>query len=260
MLRVFATEILKLRRTLALWVSLLCPLVVVLLAFAVAARFEEPLSEPRSAWSLISTNAYSIWALIMLPLFIALVTTLTGHLEWEGLQWKHLFALPIPRWHICAAKLSANLLLCTLATLALVVWTLLAGLLLWVLKHPLGVELGPPPLALFVPPFAALFAALLLVALHSWISMRFAAVVAGLGVGVAGSVGTLLVTSSRYIDEYPWSFPVYVNSSVQALFFGGPSAFAASAEHLWTRLALFTLAAVAIALAGAWDVSRREIR
>ncbi len=258
--RVLATEILKLRRTLALWVSLLCPLVVVLLAFAVSMRFDQPFSEPRSAWNLVSANAYSIWALLMLPLFVALVTTLTGHLEWAGSQWKHLFALPIPRWRLYAAKLVANLLLCGLATLALIGWTLLAGLLLWAFKRPLGVELGPPPPTLFVLPFATLLAALLLVALHSWISMRFAAVVTGLGVGVAGSVGTLLVTGSRYIDEYPWSFPIYVTSVVKALLTGEPSAFAGGTDQLWVRLAIFTVVAVAIALLGAWSVCRREIR
>ncbi len=260
MSRALLAELSKLKGTLALWVSLLCPLVVVLLAFAIAMRIEQPLEVPRSAWGMIAGNGHSIWALLMLPLFVALVTTLTGQLEWAGSQWKHLFAQPVARWHLYAAKLFSNLLLSLLATAALVGWTLLAGISLWVLKGSLGVELGWPPVDLLVMPFLVLLAGWHLVALHTWISLRFESVVACLGVGVAGSVGTVIITSSRYIDEYPWSFPIHAYGALRSALFGVESPFRGGTEEIWSRLAIFSMLAVMLAIAGGWNVCRREVR
>jgi hypothetical protein len=46
-----------------------------------------------------------LWCLLGLPHLVALETALLAGSEHRENTWKHLFALPIPRWTICAAKL-----------------------------------------------------------------------------------------------------------------------------------------------------------
>ena len=63
----------------------------------------------------------------MMPLLIALVTALLNGIEHSDKQWKHLFALPVPRWAVYFAKLIVAQGLILTSTLVLALFTAIVG-------------------------------------------------------------------------------------------------------------------------------------
>src|SRR5690606_20585172 len=91
--RVLAAEAIKLRNTLALWMCLIAPAVVVLLYLMMALsskRAPQP-ADAEEAWSGWFRAVSGLWSFLMLPLFITLEAALLAGLEHANHQWKFLF-------------------------------------------------------------------------------------------------------------------------------------------------------------------------
>ncbi len=99
--RALRAEILKLNRTLALAMIFVAPLAVNFLAWLVIMRTDIKNPEP---WKSLANNTLFVWGILMMPLFTTLETALISGLDHGASAWKHLYALPIPRWTIYAAK------------------------------------------------------------------------------------------------------------------------------------------------------------
>ena len=98
--RALSAEALKLRGTLAMWMCLIAPAVVVGL-YVLQITFRDiparPNIDPATAWQGFAYSAFGLWAFLMLPLFVTLQSALLAGLEHGERQWKHLLALPLPR-------------------------------------------------------------------------------------------------------------------------------------------------------------------
>src|SRR5678815_1142274 len=111
-IRVLLTECLKLKRTLALWMVLVTPLVMVILQFAITAKRANVLmANGNDAWPPMVRQTTEVWPLLMMPMFVTLETSLLAGLENTGKNWKSLLALPAPRWTIYASKLLVTITL-----------------------------------------------------------------------------------------------------------------------------------------------------
>ena len=139
-------EALKMKRTLVLWLAFLAPLVVVVfILVGYLDRGKEWLGTGlENAWIEFAQSVDIFWALLMLPLFITLQTALLAGLEHQSEQWKHLYALPVPRWTVVAAKQAVTAALIGLSHLMLICLTLLGGWLLWLLRPGLGFHVAIP--------------------------------------------------------------------------------------------------------------------
>ncbi len=139
-------ELLKLPRTLALWAAIFVPLVVIALttvinlSHATGSRFDPV--QPNGWDSLMLNLVLFLWCLLGLPLFVALKTALLAGLEHRENSWKHLFALPIQRWTIYAAKMLVAAGLLCLTSLTLAVGTGLEGFRIILALRP---DLGLAP-------------------------------------------------------------------------------------------------------------------
>src|SRR5690349_25160712 len=103
---VILTEVSKLKRTLALWMAIRAPMVIVNLYFIVGIAGPGPLvRQGTDTWVLLTRNTVQLWTVLMLPLFITLETSLLAGLEHSERNWKFLLSLPIPKWTLYAAKL-----------------------------------------------------------------------------------------------------------------------------------------------------------
>jgi ABC-2 type transport system permease protein len=142
LVRATRVEVLKLRRTLALWASLLVPLAVIAmttamnLSRATGTRFDP--DQPNSWESLMLDLVLFLWCLVGLPPFVSLETALLAGLEHRENTWKHLFALPIPRWTIYVPKLLVAFALVCFSSLVLAVGTGLEGLIILSQRPDLG--------------------------------------------------------------------------------------------------------------------------
>jgi hypothetical protein len=206
-----AAESLKLRRTLALRLAFLAPLLIVFLeSLLFYQRGEKLVTSGTDMWSLFTKNNLVLWGLLMAPLFVTLQTALLADLEHRHRNWEHLLALPLSRVAIYGAKQAMALALIGLSTPVIWVGIMLAGLGLRMLRPGIGFEAPVPLWPILRFALLSYFCSWLIIALHTWIAIRWPGFVKALGVGVAATVVGVVVVQSEHALYYPWTLPAAV--------------------------------------------------
>lgn len=238
---VLAVEAYKLRRSLALLLAVVAPVLIAVFMFFNLLRFEKPMP-----WSMALQTSAAIWAFFMLPMSVTALTALVAHAEHGPRTWDHLRALPLPRWHLYAAKAvcvlgvvaAMSLLLAMLAALAVQA----AG---W--WKPAVAATGTPDFADYLLLLGRIFlAAWLMVAVQLWIALRYANFVPALAAGIGGTFFAVVATSAKIGVVLPWQIPVNQLASDPARaqlalalgFIGGCAAFVLMLWRLSQREAL----------------------
>jgi len=246
-------ELIKLRRTLAFWLMLIAPLSIVGLTVLFDIRLAADVSgADRDAWSTLIRDTLGFWVVLMLPLFIALESALLAQLEHGQNMWKHLFALPIPRWTVYTAKLLISILIVGMATVFLFLGVLGAGGLIQALHLRTDFHWGPPD-----PSWATALRTTGLVFLLSWgmialqtyVSMRWSSFTVTLGVGIMGSIATFIfVRSLTLAAVLPWLLP-----------FNALDPYIKQGAGLVAPLMASSIFTIVLTVLGAWDLSRKDI-
>jgi hypothetical protein len=248
LIRALSAEVLKTKRTLTLWLVILAPLAIAFLEFVMDMQMGlRALRSNSNAWLSLTQNSLILWALLMLPLFVTLETGLLNAQEHGNKMWKQLYATPLPRWAVYAAKQLIGLALVGLSTLNLLVMCLGVGFLLNLLKPEFGFV---PPIdwAAIVPAYALVYiAAWLIISLHLWVSARWPSFVVAMGVGITATVAGVLVINSDWAKVYPWTLP------------GLASIGYTEGDAIAAQAALGFLGGIVIALVGGWDATRRDV-
>ena len=198
-----AVEAWKLRRSLALLLAAVAPLLIAIFLFFNLTRLRQPMP-----WEMALQTSVAIWAFFMLPMSVTALTALVAHTEHGPRAWDHLRALPLPRWHLYAAKalcvlgvvaaMSALLALLSTAAVMLAGW--------W---KPAVAAAGTPDFAAYALLLARVFvAAWLLVAVQLWIALRYASFVPALATGIGGTFFAVVATSAKAGMLLPWQIPV----------------------------------------------------
>lgn len=210
------------------------------------ARF---LSEQVTPWDGMMGVVLSLWCLVGLPLFVALMTALLAGLEHREHAWRHLFALPIPRWTIYVAKLLGGCGLLCLSSCVLAVGMALEGVLIHTLRPDLGLTLPIPWDLILLRTLSITGASALMLTVQTWVAIRWRSFVVALGLGIGGSVTTVVL---RNVNEsssfapvarfFPWSQPYFAFTYPQELIF-----------------VVAILGGVCIAALGCWEVVRRDV-
>lgn len=247
--RALSAELLKLRGTLAAWMCLIAPATVVAL-YVLQVSFSKivPSSADNAAesWFFFTQSILVLWSFLMLPLFVTLQSALLAGLEHGDGQWKHLLALPVPRRVHYLAKL---LLLTAMVLAAFVVLLLLiplGGWLLMLLKPAFGLHGMPPWTGLITSAAASFAAAWMIIALQTWIAIRWRSFTVTVAVGMSATVvGFLVGQSERFGPWYPWSLPMQV--------------FAGHGEHTAFVVFLGVFGGLVVTLMGLADYLRREV-
>lgn len=234
-------ELLKTRRSLALLMMFICPALVVLLMVMLALNGGVSVIEARG-WSGLWTGTNALWCYFMLPLYIALVTTLLNGTEHHNGTWRLMLTLPIKTWQLYIAK-------------AILAWLFILGANL-ILFAGLTVSIsilmafGFPAKGAFSYPVIGQIAKVLvtclpILAIQHALSWRFGHIVAPLAVGVIGTMGIVTIGSSEYWLYYPWTYMLTSNMATDA------------ASQLLS-LQLAPLVAVVLFGVSAWGLSRRD--
>lgn len=209
LVRALHAELLKLKRTLAFRVIFVLPLLIALLQFLVILR-TKTYARGFNLWQTHPTNSFQIWAVFMMPLLIALVTALLNGIEHSDKQWKHLFALPVPRYSVYFAKLIVAQGLILMSTLVLGVMTVIVGVAGTYLRPELA-SAGPVPYVWLARQVAFVWlASWLIIAIHTWISMRWSGFPIALGAGIGGTFFALFAASASLGKYYPWLLPMNI--------------------------------------------------
>lgn len=245
LLRTISAEMLKVKRTLALWMVFIAPLVVVTLQFLLMWQRGETTSRfITNPWTLVYLSVFNFYAIGMLPLFITLETALLAGIEHNQKAWKQLFALPVPRATIITAKLLVAAGLIALSCLVLVFAAVACGYLLAAMFPAIDFSSGPPWGEMFAGAASIFIASWLILALHSWVALRWPSFAFASGFGMSATVGIALIASSKYWKVYPWALPVHA---------AGGSEFAPLA------LTLGAFGGLVVAVFACWDITRRDV-
>jgi pimeloyl-ACP methyl ester carboxylesterase len=243
--RSLQAEIFKLRRTLALRMVILAPLLVALLSFfAQLAAFMAGRGDPPATfWLSLWRNSLLFWILFLLPLLITVETTLLANLEHGEKLWKHTFALPVPRSAIFFAKFVVAQTLAVLSTLVLCALIVLSG---WALiaTHPALASAGMPPIgAILSLAIQCWLASGLVLSISLWIALRWPGFTVPFGVGIAGTFFALFASSAKVAAYYPWLLALNVFSEN---------------EHATTAAFIGIAGGIVAAVLGCIDFCRRE--
>lgn len=230
MLTAFTTELLKLRRSLALLLCVAAPTMVAVLAAVMLMDRKTP-----SDWQTFAMASSALWSFFMLPMTVTALTVLVAQMEHGPRLWNHLLALPVPRWRIFAAKAAVVLLLVAAMTGALAVLIPLSGRVAEALAQ--GTQLtGEYDANAHRLLLARMFeGSLLLVAIQLWAALRFRSFVPPLVIGIGGTFVAVVATASRQGAYFPWLIPT------NALATDPARGHMAIAIGLWGGLALLLL-------------------
>ena len=193
----------KLRASLALLLALIAPTLIAVFVFFNLVRVDK--AHP---WDMVMLNAAAIWAFFMLPMSVTALTALLAQTEHGPRAWEHLRALPVPRWHLYAAKATCVLAIVAAMSLALGVCTWLAvQAAMWF--KPAITPTGAFDALRFATLLARMFAAAwLLIAVQLWIALRWNSFVPALATGIGGTFFAVVATSARIGVALPWQIPV----------------------------------------------------
>jgi hypothetical protein len=249
LVRALSAEWLKMKRTLALWLAPVAPLVIVALQMAVILQRQEYYRtlDPSQAWTEHGGQIVFLWCILMMPLFITLETALLGNLEHGNQQWKHLFALPITRGAIYAAKQISAMVIIALSMAAMYVYIALSGLLLRLLAPGLGFEAPVPWLEFFRYVALAYLASWLILSIHTWVGLRWHSFVLASAVGIAAMVVAVVMFQSDWGAWYPWTLPGRMAYGLE------------NGLDVSSMLLVGSLGGLVAAALGGWDVTRRDV-
>ncbi len=227
---------------------LVAPLVVVLLMFLQLYMQNPPKQQAMGseAWMKLTRGIYGVWNFLMLPLFITLEAALLAGLEHKANQWKQMFALPVPRWTIYAAKLLVCIAL--ISTSAIVIWigTIAAGSVLERIAPQWGISGEIPWLDILRMTALSSLAAWLLVALQMWLSLRWRSFALSVGVGMAATViGFIVTQSDKWGKFYPWSLPL--------------TSIAGEGQNTTFAVTYGVVGGIVVGIIGCWEMTRRDV-
>jgi hypothetical protein len=208
--RALCAETLKMKRTLALWLTILTPAALVFLEVVGATQRQGQLSllpPDINRWSMLFEDLFSLWVILVFPLFITLETALLGQLEHGNGTWKLVDTQPVPRWATLAVKQIWGLGLVTLGMLALVALTLIGGIILDILVPELAIEPPIPWKGILSQVRIALLASGIILAVHTWIALRFRSFVVASAVGIMMTVAGLVLAGLEWTQYFPWTMP-----------------------------------------------------
>lgn len=245
--RATLAECFKLKRTSALLTAIVAPYVAVLLQFIIILSGGD---RGYLGWSQLGGNVLMFWTGLLLPFLISLTAAFLADLENRHQQWKHLFALPVSRGALYAAKQTASILLLLLSHGLLTLGLWMAGFALRFLRPNMQFH-EPFPWQLWLSFTAAIFAAAcLMLAFHTWFSLRVPSFVFAVSLG---SFAAIFALSLGMLEEgspwhyFPWRWPINILSGLNGQ----------TVEPQWVLLGLG--GGLLFAILGGWDFTRRDV-
>ena len=242
-------ESIKLRRSWALGFAILCPCIA--LIFGVVLAIYSLHSSARISLSYESWVVFilMLWAGMILTFFVAISAAQLAGFEHQNQQWKHLDALPLPRWATYLAKQTVLSALILSAHVLLLAGMLIAGLFIH-LFHSSG-GFGQPPWSLLLGGIGLCFgASLFMQAIQHWIAMRFPNIALSIGSVLLGLVGGVTISGGTQGRYYPWSMP----GRIWTEWLPGMQA----APRPWLVLAVSLVGFGAVVFLGCLDANRRQ--
>ncbi|RAJ08519.1 hypothetical protein LX64_01172 [Chitinophaga skermanii] len=205
------SEILKSRRSATSWLTIIGALFVPIVYCIVYLSYPEKMVPGPGAnpWERLLAEEWMFVSFLLLPFYIILVGTLLGQTEHKANAWKQLLAEPVPRYSIYFGKLGIVLLTVAICYILFVGSSIVVGYFVgWV--HPqLGFWKYTPPVGDVAVLVTRLYlVALPIMALHTWLGIRFKNFVLPAGIGLVMIIASLIMIRGwEYQYVFPYTYP-----------------------------------------------------
>ncbi|HKF23868.1 MAG TPA: ABC transporter permease [Candidatus Angelobacter sp.] len=218
LLRVLHAEMLKMKRTIALKMVLLAPLVVVLLVLFITSQAPFGALHRngiKNEWIGLANLGLFFWALLMMPLYVTLESALVAGLDHSENHWKSLLARPVPRWTFPVTKLIVLMAMTAAGTLVLLCGILISGAILPKIQPEVHFGL-PVPWRAMVRDYAQVLGLMFLpLTIQQWVSLRWKSFSVATSTGIVATViAFFAVAASRAVpgwpQYFPWALPMLV--------------------------------------------------
>ncbi|TYZ13364.1 hypothetical protein FY528_02850 [Hymenobacter lutimineralis] len=244
--RSLQADVLKLRRTAALRLTLFSGALPVLLVFSIYFFKGHAIIKPGTdPWPSFLMRSWQTAGTLLLPLFVVLLTSLLVHVETKATAWKHLYAQPVGRGAVFVSKLLVLLALNAVALLLFAGLLLGAGALLMLVRPKLGFQSHAIPLETIGWMLMRTYVATLgLLAVQYIVSLFWRSFVVPVGIGMGAVVSTIALLQWEHADKIPYAAPLGTAVALRLDKVKGIVVAHELAPHEWYSLAWFAGALV----------------
>ncbi|KAA9331658.1 hypothetical protein F0P96_15610 [Hymenobacter busanensis] len=208
--RALSADVLRLKRTPALWLTLASGAFPVALTFLIFYFKGEYLLKPgQDPWPTYLMQSWQTACALLLPLFVVLLTGLVLNVENKAVAWKHVYAQPVGRGAVFGSKLLVLMGLNALAMLAYTVILLGSGLLLGLLRPSLHFQDHAVPLLATVTLLWHTYIATLgILAIQYVASLWWRSFATPVALGMGATIAALTLMRWEHIDWVPYATPL----------------------------------------------------
>ncbi|MBD1383217.1 ABC transporter permease [Metabacillus arenae] len=198
------TEWMKLKNNWIVFPILLAPLLILLLQYAnFLIRYSSVVKEGDVPWTIFIEQHSVIWAVLILPILAAVLSSMLIMTENSENNWKYLLVLPIKRGDVYFAKIILVIFFLSISTLLLAVGMVISSM---ALNLPGDIPFGQ----LIQTLGAALIGSFAVLTIQFWLSIHFNNPGVPLAVAICGTVAAIFLLQSALTRWLPWVYPYLV--------------------------------------------------
>lgn len=202
--KVLSAEWGKLRNNWIVFPVVLAPILILLLQYAnFRIRYTSVVKEGDVPWTIFIEQHAIIWAVLILPILSAVLSSMLIMNENTDNNWKYLLALPIKRGDVYFAKI-------ILVIFFLLVSSILLGIGMLGSATILQLPREIPYSQLIQTLSAAMIGAFAVLSIQFWLSIKFHNPGIPLAVAICGTVTAIFLLQSALTRWLPWVYPYLV--------------------------------------------------
>lgn len=206
----FRAEMLKSKRSLAIWLTAGCSLFIPLVwMLALIFKSETLLPQVSPApWDYLFMKAYQN-STLLLPFFIVLIVNLIVHIEHRAGAWKLLYVQPVLKGYIYFPKLLFILLFVLVSHLLFATGVWLAGGISGSMVPEYNFLSSPPDLSVYIQLLLRSFIAVLgITGIQFALSYLLKNFSIPFGIGLAGVIFSIIAARAEEIIYVPYAYPM----------------------------------------------------
>lgn len=257
-----ASEFYKSRKTLAFWAAIILPVIICgLITFGFYSGSDKILGmhyPPMILWLRYIGAALGVMGVLILPFYVIFMAFSVNNIEHKNDTWKTLFAQPLNKFSIYAAKYLYAVILIFICLTLFGVLTYVLGQVLQLLVPKYNFN-GYDPSVLLAKFYLKLFLSSLgILSIQFILSLIWADFLKPMGIGFVGTIMGIITANVgwKYAYLIPYSHPTLVLNSSSAKNVKNPADVLIFTQEIWTSL----IFAAVLFILGYFIVSKKSIK
>jgi len=236
------SEFYKSRKTLAFWAAILLPVIICdLITFGFYSGSEKILDRhypPMMLWGNYIGAALNVMGLLVMPFYVIFMAFSVNNIEHKNYTWKMLFAQPLNKFSIYAAKYLYAVLLIFICLFLFATLTYLFGHLLQVLVPEYNFNQFNPSTVLINSYTKLFLSSLGILSLQFILSLVWGDFLKPMGIGFIGTIMGIITANVgwKYAYLIPYALPTLALRITKVKKGSDPLDFPIFTQEIWTSL------------------------